>query len=116
MVMLLFVVRSSNGNLANVSNQEAYGGGTIHVIVNNQIEFTTSNSADSRSTRYATDISKFIETPIFHVNADDPRPVIQVSKLTVIMRTISKKMLSLIWSAIEEVGTMKQMIHHQHNQ
>lgn len=60
-------------------------GGILHVIVNNQLGFTT-NPADSRSSRYATDVAKMIESPIFHVNGEDPEAVAQVVKLAMTFR------------------------------
>ena len=75
-----------------MSQTRAYGvGGTIHVVVNNQIGFTTSHIRDARSTRYSTDISKFIEAPIIHVNADDPEAVVYVSELACEYRDNFKK-------------------------
>ena len=60
-------------------------GGTIHVVVNNQIGFTT-NPADGRSTRYCTDVAKMIEVPIFHVNGDDPEAVVCVAEMAIDFR------------------------------
>ncbi|MDG3005165.1 2-oxoglutarate dehydrogenase E1 component [Paludisphaera mucosa] len=60
-------------------------GGTIHVVVNNQIGFTTSPS-EGRSTRYCTDVAKMIEVPIFHVNGEDPEAVVYVGELAMDFR------------------------------
>ena len=67
----------------NLANLEGYTtGGTVHIVVNNQIGFTT-DPQDSRSTRYATDISRILKAPVFHVNGEDPEAVGQVTKLAV---------------------------------
>ncbi len=60
-------------------------GGTIHIVVNNQIGFTTA-PADGRSTRYCTDVAKMVEVPIFHVNGEDPEAVVYVAELALEFR------------------------------
>ncbi|HEX8789952.1 MAG TPA: 2-oxoglutarate dehydrogenase E1 component [Polyangiaceae bacterium] len=65
----------------NLSQLEGYTtGGTIHLVVNNQIGFTTI-PADSRSSRYCTDIARMLRIPVFHVNGEDPEAAIQVTRL-----------------------------------
>ena len=66
-------------NLCNVRGYTT--GGTIHLVVNNQIGFTTSNPVDARSTHYCTDIAKLIQAPIIHVNGNDPEAVVHAARI-----------------------------------
>ena len=70
----------------NLSQLEAYStGGTVHVVVNNQIGFTT-GPAQSRSSTYCTDVAKMLQIPIFHVNGEDPEAVAQVVQMAMDFR------------------------------
>ena len=71
----------------NFSQTRGFGtGGTVHIVVNNQIGFTTSDPRDYRSSLYCTDIFKMVEAPIFHVNGDDPEAVALVTKIAMDFR------------------------------
>ncbi|PID46206.1 MAG: 2-oxoglutarate dehydrogenase E1 component [Proteobacteria bacterium] len=81
-----------NMEMLNMSDTRGYHtNGTIHIVVNNQIGFTTSAIRDARSTEYCTDLAKMVGSPVFHVNADDPEAVVNVTRLAVDYRLKFRK-------------------------
>jgi len=81
-----------NMELFNMSQARGFRiGGSMHIVVNNQVGFTTSNPQDARSTMYCTDLAKMVNAPVFHVNGDDPEAVIEVTRLAYEFRKTFRK-------------------------
>ncbi|MEY2891654.1 MAG: hypothetical protein RJA98_1562 [Pseudomonadota bacterium] len=94
--------------LALAQTRGYYTGGTVHLVINNQIGFTTSDPRDTRSTLYCTDVVKMIEAPVLHVNGDDPDAVVWCTQLAMDYRQQFKKDVVLDIICFRKLGHNEQ--------
>ena len=93
----------------NLALTRGYGtGGTLHIVINNQIGFTTSDPRDSRSTLYCSDVVKMIEAPVLHINADDPEAVVLATQIALDFRLEFQKDIVLDIICYRKLGHNEQ--------
>ncbi len=98
-----------NQEMLNFSQTRGYGvGGTLHIVVNNQVGFTTSDPRDYRSGHYCTDIFKMVDAPIFHVNGDDPEAVALATQIAVEYRQTFHKNVVIDIFCFRKLGHNEQ--------